>query len=318
MNPLFFILPAAGAIAFAFWGAWQMFLGDAVDQRKLARRLGAAGPAANLPEARSVRADVRLTGLDAQLVKWSPLATLHRAVLHSFPDLSLARFLGIVIGLGFVGFMACWILMDAMIVAVAGGAVAGYIPFLMVAAKGNRRQRRLAGQIPEALDFLSRILRAGHSFSTGLQMLGEELPAPLNAEFRRCYDQHSLGQPLEDGLKEMVARIDSNDFAFFITAVLIQRQTGGDLSEVLTNIGGMIRDRIRLQQHVKAKTAEGRLTGYILVAFPVVMFLIINGLSPQYGKQLTQTALGIKLLITAFVLQSLGLYTIRKITTVRC
>jgi tight adherence protein B len=172
-------------------------------------------------------------------------------------------------------------------------------------------------QLPEALDFLSRILRAGHSLSTGVQMMGEELPQPLASEFRRAYDQHSLGQPLEDAFKDMAGRIDSTDFAFFVTAVLIQRQTGGDLSEVLTNISDMIRGRIRLQSHVKAKTAEGRFTGYILVAFPAVMFVIVNMLNPEYGNILIHTPLGLKLLGTAFGLQMLGLWAIRKVTSIK-
>jgi tight adherence protein B len=175
----------------------------------------------------------------------------------------------------------------------------------------------IALQLPEALDFLSRILQAGHSFSTGIQMMSEELPDPLKSEFRRCYEQHSLGQPLEESLKDMAVRIESTDFAFFITAVLIQRQTGGDLSEVLKNISGMIRQRIRLQAHVKAKTAEGRFTGYILVAFPAVMFMLVSFMNPQYAHNLTGTSIGQKMLGTAFGLQMLGLWAIRKLTTVR-
>lgn len=110
------------------------------------------------------------------------------------------------------------------------GLAATYLPLAVLNARRNRRQRQLSMQLPEALDFLSRVLRAGHSFSTGLQMLGDELPQPLAAEFRRAYNQHSLGQTLEDCLKDMARRIESTDFAFFVTAVLIQRQTGGDLS----------------------------------------------------------------------------------------
>src|SRR5437763_13379614 len=98
----------------------------------------------------------------------------------------------------------------------------------------------MSDQLPEALDFLARILRAGHSLTTGLQMMGTELPDPLAQEFRRCYDQHSLGQPLEDCLREMAARIESTEFQFFVTAVLIQRNTGGDLSQVLNNISSTI------------------------------------------------------------------------------
>jgi len=147
--------------------------------------------------------------------------------------------------------------------------------------------------------------------------MGEELPQPIGKEFSRAYDQHSLGQPLEDCLKTAATRIESTDFAFFVTAVLIQRQTGGDLSEVLTNISGMIRQRIRLQQHVKAKTAEGRFTGYILVAFPAVMFFLAWSLNPAYAGVLLHTTKGMELLGTAFGLQMLGLICIRKLTTVK-
>jgi tight adherence protein B len=115
----------------------------------------------------------------------------------------------------------------------------------------------------------------------------------------------------------MARRIESTDFAFFVTAVLIQRQTGGDLSQVLGNIGGMIRQRIRLQQFVKAKTAEGRFTGYILVCFPVLMFFIAATMNPEYKKNLLGTSSGLTMLGVAAVLVVLGLITIRKITTVK-
>jgi tight adherence protein B len=116
---------------------------------------------------------------------------------------------------------------------------------------------------------------------------------------------------------KMRKRIESTDFAFFITAVLIQRQTGGDLSEVLNNISNMIRARIHLQQHVKSKTAEGRFTGYIMVAFPAVMFCICYFLNPDYCGVLLHTSTGEKLLAVAFGLQMSGLWMINKITTVR-
>ena len=158
---------------------------------------------------------------------------------------------------------------------------------------------------------------SGTSGSTGLAMMGEELPQPLASEFKTCYDQHSLGTPLEFAMREMSRRIDSTDFAFFVTAVLIQRQTGGDLSQVLGNISGMIRQRTRLQQYVKAKTAEGRFTGYILVAFPILMFFIAASMNPDYKKNLLEDPTGIMLLCVAGGLVLLGLFAIRKITTVR-
>jgi tight adherence protein B len=238
-------------------------------------------------------------------------------LLQAYPELSLAKFVGFVAGLSIFGFMLVTLLSGSLLVGAVTGALGAGFPFLMVSGKRNRRQKLLSEQIPESLDFLSRILKAGHSFSTGLSMMGDELPQPIAAEFRRAYERHSLGQNLEDALRDMASRIESSDFAFFVTAVLIQRQTGGDLSEVLNNISGMIRQRIRLQSHVKAKTAEGRFTGYILVAFPAVMFVLVSVMNPAYSKTLTGTSTGQKLLALAFFLQVLGLWMIRKLTTVR-
>ncbi len=148
-------------------------------------------------------------------------------------------------------------------------------------------------------------------------MMADELPMPLSGEFRRCYDAHSVGQALEESLKDTAVRVDNPDFGFFVTAILIQRQTGGDLSEVLDNISDMIRQRIRLGQHVKAKTAEGRFTGYILVVFPVVLFFVSYYLNPGYASVLLHTSTGLWLLATAAVMLMLGTWAIRKITTIK-
>jgi tight adherence protein B len=220
------------------------------------------------------------------------------------------------VGLGFGGLLLPYALFGSPLIAVVLGLVGLYLPFFQLNRKRNKRQRMIAEQLPEALDFLARVLKAGHSFSTGLQMMADELPQPLSGEFRRCYDQHSLGQSLEDSLRETAARVESTDFAFFVTALLISRSTGGDLSEVLKNISGMIRGRIRLAQQVKSKTAEGRFTGYVLVAFPAVMFLLCYTQNPEYCSKLLRGD-GLYYLGTAFVLQMLGLFTIRKITTVK-
>ncbi len=192
-----------------------------------------------------------------------------------------------------------------------------YLPLFVLNSLCSARLKKLTYQLPEALDFLSRIMRAGHSLSTGLQMMATELPAPLSLEFRKAYDQHSLGQPLEESLKEMSGRIESTDFSFFVTAVLIQRQTGGDLSEVLSNISTLIRQRMRLSQSVSAKTAEGRFTGYILVAFPVIMFMLCYYLNPELYGGFAANPTGKMLLGAAGALMLLGLFAIRKITTVR-
>ena len=257
------------------------------------------------------------TGLSGKLSKLGPLQGIYRQVIQAWPDLSLATFLSISVGLALGFGVLSYAFVGAWIVSLVAALVGGYIPFLLLGRKRNKRQQMLCNQLPDALDFLSRILKAGHSFSTGLQMMAEELPKPLGSEFGRAYDQHSLGMSMEDALKDMVVRIESTDFAFFVTATLIQRQTGGDLSEVLNNIGGMIRQRIRLAQNVKAKTAEGRFTGYILSGFPAVMFVIASVLNPGYTSVLWTTTTGMAMLCAAFGLMLIGLFVIKKITTGR-
>lgn len=256
-------------------------------------------------------------GLSAILARQPVFNSIYTVLIQTWPEMPLTRFIGITLGCGLAMFIALGVMFNSAPMGVVAAMLGMYVPFLVLTAKRNRRQYALATQLPDALDFLSRILRAGHSLSTGLNMMGEELPQPLAAEFRKCYAQHSLGQSMEDALKEMAARIESTDFAFFVTAVLIQRQTGGDLSEVLNNISGMIRQRIRLQQHVKAKTAEGRFTGYILVALPALLFLIAYHMNPDYSGTLLRTSTGLKMLGVSFVLQVAGLLAIRKLTTVK-
>lgn len=247
---------------------------------------------------------------------FSLVQKLGRRLMQAYPDASIDKFLMLMVGMAIVVGGITFVISANAMIGVAAGAAAAYLPVLFINNRRAKRQQMLGDQLPEALDFLSRILRAGHSLSTGLQMMSEELPQPLAHEFRRAYDQHSLGQTMEDCLKDMSTRIESTDFAFFVTAVLIQRQTGGDLSEVLGNISGMIRGRMRLQNHTKAKTAEGRFTGYILTAFPAVMFFVSYSLNPSYASVLLHGK-GLLLLAVAFGFQMMGLYCIKKITTIR-
>jgi tight adherence protein B len=289
------------------------------EKKKLAERLGSEDrmDSASTTRRSIVMQQMESSGLPPGMAEMRIFQGLNRLLIQAFPDWSLMKFLYVVGGISVTSLFVVWACTDSVFMGLAAGVVGGYLPFFTVSSRRSKRQKTLANQIPDALDFLSRILRAGHSLTTGLQMMGEELPVPMGTEFRRCYDQHSLGQPLEDCLKSMASRIESTDFAFFITAVLIQRQSGGDLSEVLKNISGMIRQRIRLQQHVKAKTAEGRFTGYILVAFPAVMFMVAYTMNPDYAGILLHTTTGLELLGTAFGLSMLGLFAIRQITTVK-
>jgi len=309
----------AAITTFAALGLWRFVaVVTSPDKRRLKERLFSdAVPETKGQLTRSILVQMEQKGISAHLIRFKFFQWVFKLLIQAWPEMTLGRF--VIIDL------ACTVLLGLAVSTMSGMPIAGlvaaaigaYAPFMLLTGKRNKRQKMLGNQLPEALDFLSRIMRAGHSLTTGLQMMGDELPKPLGTEFRKCYDQHSLGAPLEDCLKDLCTRIDSTDFAFFITAVLIQRQTGGDLSEVLTNISGMIRQRVRLQQHVKAKTAEGRFTGYILVAFPAVMFCLVSVANPDWSSKLVHETTGQKLLAAAFFLQMLGLFSIRKITTIK-
>lgn len=314
------IMPILVALSAALlvWGIWRLWLDlSGSDRRKIAERLTSDRNDDVTAGANTVRRSVERGDLTGLFGRWSAMQELHRSLLQSFPDMAFGKFLWICAGTAFGAFLIITALSASFFVGLVAGALGLFAPIMVVTNRRNRRQKLMVNQLPESLDFLSRALRAGHSFATGLQMMSEELPQPLAGEFRRAYDQHSVGISLEQALKDMVQRIDSTDFAFFVTATLIQRQTGGDLSEVLKNISGMIRQRIRLQQHVKAKTAEGRFTGYILAAFPFLMFVISYTLNPTYAGVLIQSSTGIGMLITAFAMTLLGLFLIRKLTTVK-
>jgi tight adherence protein B len=307
------------AVAAAAWGVTQFILALAdSDRYRLQQRLGGQAPGAGARLAgHAILLDQRIAGLPPSLARRPFIQNLNRQLLYAFPDASLAQFL-MIRGASALGcFVLVTLVMDSLVLGFAAGAAASYVPMLVLHSRRSRRQRSLADQLPDALDFLSRVLRAGHSLSTGIQMMGQELPHPIAGEFRRCHDEHSLGHPLEEALREMAGRVDSTDFAFFVTAVLIQRQTGGDLSEVLSNISGMVRSRIRLQQHVKAITAEGRLTGYILMVFPAVLFAVSYVLNPGYAGTLLWTATGQMLLAIAVLLQAVGFVAIRRIVNVK-
>jgi tight adherence protein B len=323
MEALLPILVALVVMLLAWSAVAFLTGGSRAGKKHLAKRLSTAGQSGQGPTAggvmkpRAISLTLEDPALPAVLAKMQLVRKLQRHVIQAYPDLPLSRFLLVVVAAGTVGGLLAGGISGSMLIAAAVGGALAYAPFGILNSKRAAKQRLIAEQLPEALDFLSRVLRAGHSLTTGLQMMGDELPKPLALEFRRCYDQHTLGAPLEECLKDAIARVESTDFAFFVTAVLIQRSTGGDLSEVLGNISGMIRGRIRLQGHVRAKTAEGRFTGYILVAFPAVMFLISYYMNPAHTGKLLQTSAGLKMLATAFVMQVCGLWAIRKITTVK-
>lgn len=164
---------------------------------------------------------------------------------------------------------------------------------------------------------LARALRSGQSLASGFNLVAKEIPAPAGKEFGRVFEEQNLGIPLEESLRDMAERIPNLDLKFFATAVILQRQTGGDLAEILDRISALIRERFTIWGQVQALTGEGRLSGIILMALPVVLFLAIYRLNPDYVMTLFTDPMGQKMLAVAIVMQILGAIVIRKIVTIK-
>jgi tight adherence protein B len=167
------------------------------------------------------------------------------------------------------------------------------------------------------MDMLARSLRSGQSLASGFNLVAGEMPLPISREFGRVFEEQNLGVALDDSLRGMCDRVPNLDLRFFATAVILQRQTGGDLAEILDKIGELIRERFRIWGAVQALTGEGRLSGIVLMALPVVLFIALYFLNPDYVMLLFDDPIGQKMLAGGVVLQVLGALVIRKIVTIK-
>ncbi|HUP04385.1 MAG TPA: type II secretion system F family protein [Bryobacteraceae bacterium] len=209
------------------------------------------------------------------------------------------------------------ILLNGFITALIFGACCGYLPYLYVSAKRKKRIARMEDQFPDALDFLARSMRAGHAFSASLEMLGGELEDPLGQEVRALFNEQNLGAPIDVALRNFAIRVPLLDARFFTTSVLLQKQTGGNLSEILTRLAYIIRERFRLRGQVKAASSHGRFTATILSLLPVATGICLAVVAPAYMKVLTDDPNGKKLICAAIVAQLMGKFVIGKIVGIK-
>jgi len=195
-----------------------------------------------------------------------------------------------------------------------GGAFVGLImPVFLLRYKRNRRRKRFEEQFPEALDLLSRAIRAGHAFQTAMGMVADELQDPVGPEFKKVFDQQNFGLPLRDGLNQLSERMPLLDVRFFVTAVLIQRDTGGNLAEILDNLAHVVRERFKILRQVRVHTAHGRFTGWVLMALPAALGAALSVINPEHMNMLFHERLGQQLLMGAIVMQVIGYIWIRNV-----
>ena len=194
-----------------------------------------------------------------------------------------------------------------------GAVIGAALPFLVLKVKRTRRMRTFEEQFPEGLDLIARALKAGHAFATGLKMVADEMPEPVGPEFRKTFDEQNFGLPLKDSLDNMTHRIPLIDVRFFATAVLIQRETGGNLSEILENLAHVVRERFKILRQVRVYTAHGRFTGYVLLALPAVLCVAMSFINPEHMNLLFREPMGQMMLMGALGMQTVGYLWIKQV-----
>jgi tight adherence protein B len=193
------------------------------------------------------------------------------------------------------------------------GLVGSLIPLGWLLHKRSSRLKRFEEQFPEALDLLSRAIRAGHAFQTALGMVGDDLTPPVGPEFKKTFDEQNFGLPLRDALHQLTERVPILDVRFFVTAVLIQRETGGNLAEILDNLAHVVRERFKIRRQVRVHTAHGRFTGYVLLALPAALAVALSFINPEHMQVLFEERMGQIMLGAAIVMQTIGYFWIRKV-----
>jgi tight adherence protein B len=225
------------------------------------------------------------------------LVALNRLVLQSGLTIGMTRLVVVVIIAAVVAFVATWVLRDSIIEAIVVALFSGTVlPIFVLKMLRSRRQKKFAAQFPDALDIIVRSLRAGHPVPIAIAMVGREMPDPIGSEFGIVSDEITYGADLEDAMRNLYARIGSDDLPLFVTAVAIQGSTGGNLGEILENLSGVIRQRFKMRRKIRALAAEGRASAMILSALPIGMFVVIQFIAPDFyssvwSEQLTKIML---------------------------
>ena len=312
---IFAFLVGVGLVMAVYFGAMQV--PGMMMRRKLEDRLQeVTQPVEDIAAAKvlvKVAPEGPLPAIDRMLGGTEQGSSLARWIEQSGMKASISGVLivaaGLAILLAFVAGMATrspW--------ALPVGAALGFgLPFVVLNIKRGRRMRNFEEQFPEALDLIGRALKAGHAFATGLKMAADELPEPVGPEFRKTFDEQNFGLPLKDALDNLAKRIPLLDVRFFTTAVLIQRETGGNLAEILENLAHVVRERFKILRQVRVYTAHGRFTGYVLLALPAVLGIALSFINPDHMNMLFRERMGQMMLLFAIVMQTVGFLWIKQV-----
>ncbi len=244
------------------------------------------------------------------------IADLQRLMQQGAVEMTVSGFLTLMIGLAVASGLGAMLITGSFFAGLFFAAFGAWMPYLWLKRRRNRRMYAFEEGLPEAIDLLGRAIRAGHPLSSGLKMVADETADPIAGEFQRTFEEHRFGVPFDDAIQDLADRVDIVDVRILVTAILIQREVGGNLAEVLDNLASVIRARFTIRRQLRVYTAQGRMSGYVLAALPIVVGSIIYLLNPEYGSLMFTHGLGRIFLGTAAVMQIIGYLWIRKIINI--
>ena len=254
--------------------------------------------------------------LDRAFGKTARGSALANLIEQSGTKASLSAVILVCVLMGIMGTLLIAVVTHAFWSVPAGFAIGAFLPIAFLRFKRTRRLRAFEEAFPEGLDLISRALKAGHAFATGLKMVADEMPEPVGPEFRKTFDEQNFGLPLKDALENLTTRIPLLDVRFFATAVMIQRETGGNLAEILENLAHVVRERFKILRQVRVYTAHGRLTGYVLLALPAFLAVALMFINPEHMNLLFRERMGQMMLMATIVMQTFGFLWIKKIVKI--
>lgn len=259
-----------------------------------------------------------LPALERRLQSLPRMRGLDRFLLQSGLGWTVSKLVLSSVVLGALAWMvAVSVLYQTQLTGMVAGALGTALPALYLRYKRQQRLSKIEAQLPDALDLITRALRAGHAFSSGLKMSGEEMSEPIAAELRTVHDEVNFGVSLEQALTHLSDRVPITDLRYFVVAVLIQRESGGNLTEILGNLSRLIRERAKLMAKVKVLSAEGRMSAWVLAIMPFGLAALLNLMNPEFMSRMWTDPLGIKMTKYLLVMMAIGILVLRKIVKIR-
>jgi tight adherence protein B len=317
-----FVVLLFAAVILMIEGAWLWWTGaHGGAARRIAKRLRLMAASGNGGIERidilKRRSYSRNPALEKQLRRIARLAILDRLLLQAGVHWSVAQFLGCSLAMLALGVLMPRILGMPLLPAAGTAVLAVGVPWIVLMRTRAARLRKLEEQLPEAADFLGRALRAGHSFANVMQMVGEEMPEPIAGEFKFAYEEVNYGVPMNEALHNLALRVPLTDLRYLVIAVLIQRESGGNLAEVFGNISRLIRARLKLLSQVRVMSAEGRMSAWILGILPLGVLVLMALSNPVYVRVLWTDPIGVRLMWYAFAIAVGGVLWMRKLIRIR-